>query len=274
MAETKRPTRFRVLIIGKANAGKTTILRAICGTDDEPEVYDGKGRRSSSAILSPSSMRGLHKIDYSLIFPSNRGYVFHDSRGFEAGATDELELVRDFIQTRAASNDLDEQLHAIWYCFPTDGNRVIAAAEQEFFGKIDTGRGKFPVIAVFTKFDALDSAAFKILEAGNLSFEEAQQGAPAYAEELFKTTQLPLIQNQPHPPKGVVCLRNMQSNSSHRGISDLIEKTFTSLDDDALKLLLVSVQHSNIKLCIKAAVERQVSASIISKWHHFVDVNE
>ncbi|KDQ11763.1 hypothetical protein BOTBODRAFT_35019 [Botryobasidium botryosum FD-172 SS1] len=265
------PTRFRVLIIGKANAGKTTILRALCGTDDKPEVYDDKGRRigavretfrsihnkisgrDSIAVLSPSSVRGLHRIDYSLIFPSNRGYIFHDSRGFESGSTDELELVRDFIQTRAASNDLDDQLHAIWYCFPTDGNRLITAAEQEFFGKIDTG--KVPVIAVFTKFDALDSAAFKILEAGGLSFDEAKQGAPAHAEELFKTTHLPLIQNQPHPPKGVVCLRNMQSSNSHKGISGLIEKTFTSLDDDALKLLLVSVQHSNMKLCIKAAVE-------------------
>ncbi|KDQ17904.1 hypothetical protein BOTBODRAFT_543281 [Botryobasidium botryosum FD-172 SS1] len=275
--EIKRPTRFRVLIIGKANAGKTTILRALCGTDEEPEVYDRKGHkigsvqaalrsvrnkitgRDSGAILSPSSMRGLHKIDHSLIFPSNRGYVFHDSRGFESGATDELELVREFIQTRAASNDLDEQLHAIWYCFPTDGNRLISAAEQEFFGKIDTGR--VPVIAVFTKFDALDSAAFKILEASGLPYEEAKQGAPAHAEELFKTTHLPLIQNQPHPPKGVICLRNMQNNNSQKGISDLIEKTLSSLGDDALKLLLVSVQHSNVKLCIKAAVERQALVS-------------
>ncbi|KDQ08299.1 hypothetical protein BOTBODRAFT_37992 [Botryobasidium botryosum FD-172 SS1] len=273
-SETKRPTRFRVLIIGKANAGKTTILRALCGTNDEPEVYDRKGHRigsvratfhsirnkiagrDSSAILAPSSTRGLHKIDYSFIFPSNRGYIFHDSRGFESGATDELELVRDFIQTRATSNDLDEQLHAIWYCFPTDGNRLITAAEQEFFGKIDTGR--VPVIAVFTKFDALDSAAFQILETCDLSFEEAKQGAPAYAEELFKTAHLPLVQNQPHPPKSVVFLRNMQNNNSHKGVSDLIEKTFTSLDDDALKLLLVYVQHSNVKLCIKAAVESGV----------------
>ncbi|KDQ08964.1 hypothetical protein BOTBODRAFT_37485 [Botryobasidium botryosum FD-172 SS1] len=160
MSGINRPTRFRVLIIGRANAGKTTILRALCGTDGEPEVYDDKGNkiglvratfrslrdkaagRGSSAILSPSSMRGLHKIEYSLMFPSNRRYIFHDSRGFESGDTDELELVRAFIQTRAASNDINEQLHAIWYCFPTDGNRLITAAEQEFFGNIDTGRGK------------------------------------------------------------------------------------------------------------------------------------
>ncbi|KDQ11841.1 hypothetical protein BOTBODRAFT_430753 [Botryobasidium botryosum FD-172 SS1] len=227
MLLVRRPNRFRVLIIGRANAGKTTILQALCGTDEQPEVYDRKGHkvetgsfratfrsirnkvtgRDSNTILSPSSTRGLHRIDHSLIFPSNQRYVFHDSRGFESGATDELELVRDFIRTRAGGNDLNEQLHAIWYCFPTDGNRVITAAEQEFFGKIDTGR--VPVIAVFTKFDALDSAAFKTLEAGGLSFNDAKQGASAYAEELFETTHLPLIQHQPHPPKGVVYLRSI-----------------------------------------------------------------
>jgi GTPase SAR1 family protein len=39
--------RFRILIIGRANAGKTTILRAICNAteNEKPEVYDGKGNK-------------------------------------------------------------------------------------------------------------------------------------------------------------------------------------------------------------------------------------
>ncbi|KDQ06307.1 hypothetical protein BOTBODRAFT_39689 [Botryobasidium botryosum FD-172 SS1] len=132
MSDFKRPTRFRVLIIGRANAGKTTILRAVCGVNEEPNVYDGKGRKigsvraayhsirdkmsgTSRAILTPSAMRGVHKIEYPLVFPSNPGYVFHDSRGFESGATDELELVRQFIQTRADSHNIEEQLYAIWH---------------------------------------------------------------------------------------------------------------------------------------------------------------
>ena len=38
---------FRVLIIGKANAGKTTILRKVCNAepDVEPVIYDAKGKR-------------------------------------------------------------------------------------------------------------------------------------------------------------------------------------------------------------------------------------
>jgi GTPase SAR1 family protein len=37
---------FRILIIGKANAGKTTILRKVCNAkpDAKPTVYDTKGK--------------------------------------------------------------------------------------------------------------------------------------------------------------------------------------------------------------------------------------
>lgn len=31
---------FRVLIMGRANAGKTTILQKICNTIEQPEIYD------------------------------------------------------------------------------------------------------------------------------------------------------------------------------------------------------------------------------------------
>jgi len=38
---------FRVLIIGKANAGKTTILRKVCNAkpDAKPIVYDPEGKK-------------------------------------------------------------------------------------------------------------------------------------------------------------------------------------------------------------------------------------
>ena len=37
---------FRILIIGKANAGKTTILRKVCNAkpDAKPIVYDAEGK--------------------------------------------------------------------------------------------------------------------------------------------------------------------------------------------------------------------------------------
>ena len=35
--------RFRVLIIGRANAGKTTILQRVCNTTEQPEIFNRKG---------------------------------------------------------------------------------------------------------------------------------------------------------------------------------------------------------------------------------------
>jgi len=39
----KRCNKFRILIMGRANAGKTTILRQTCNTTDDPEIYDAEG---------------------------------------------------------------------------------------------------------------------------------------------------------------------------------------------------------------------------------------
>lgn len=40
-------TRFRILVIGRANSGKTTVLNAVCGTRVEPIMYDEAGREVS-----------------------------------------------------------------------------------------------------------------------------------------------------------------------------------------------------------------------------------
>jgi AAA+ ATPase superfamily predicted ATPase len=40
--------RFRILIIGRRNAGKTTILHKVCNTTDDPEIYGTKGDKVGS----------------------------------------------------------------------------------------------------------------------------------------------------------------------------------------------------------------------------------
>jgi len=42
--------RFRILIVGRANAGKTTILQKVCNTTDHPEIYDTKGKKVRAMI--------------------------------------------------------------------------------------------------------------------------------------------------------------------------------------------------------------------------------
>jgi septin family protein len=47
----KRFKCFRVLVLGRANAGKTTILQKVCNTDEQPVIFDGKGRQASNLCL-------------------------------------------------------------------------------------------------------------------------------------------------------------------------------------------------------------------------------
>ena len=100
---------------------------------------------------------GMRDIEHQITYPGSN-YIFHNSMGFEAGATEEMEIVWKFIEKRAATTELRDQLHAIWYfcwfftllinhvlhryCIPMDSIRPLLSAELEFFNK-GTGKGKF-----------------------------------------------------------------------------------------------------------------------------------
>jgi hypothetical protein len=58
--------------------------------------------------------RGEHDIENEMIFKSNTAFVFHDSRGFEAGRTSELDKVKDFLQECSTKKNLGDHLHVIW----------------------------------------------------------------------------------------------------------------------------------------------------------------
>jgi hypothetical protein len=59
--------------------------------------------------------RGQHNIKDELIFANHRGYVFHDSRGFEAGGEDEVKMVQNFVRLKSRRQLLKNRLHAIWF---------------------------------------------------------------------------------------------------------------------------------------------------------------
>jgi hypothetical protein len=140
--------RFRVLVIGRANAGKTTILQRVCDTTESPTIYrrgkDGRREKvrgpnfvcesdltADQVKLDPSTgvsdsyfllvcpltwyQRGEHVIDDELVFSNHTGYVFHDSRGIESGGTEELETLKEFIRRKCGEKRLHDKLHAIWF---------------------------------------------------------------------------------------------------------------------------------------------------------------
>jgi hypothetical protein len=49
-----------------------------------------------------------------MVFKTNPGFRFHDSRGFEAGGVLELDKVNAFIAERSQETKLERRLHAIW----------------------------------------------------------------------------------------------------------------------------------------------------------------
>ncbi|KAJ7683408.1 hypothetical protein B0H17DRAFT_941844 [Mycena rosella] len=244
--------RFRILVIGRANAGKTTLLKAVCDSIENPEIFDSKGKRIDPKVVEGTSDRGLHDIENQLIFKSNPQYIFHDSRGFESGSLEETNKVKAFIAERAGSNTLSEQLHAIWYCLATDTNRPLLKADEEFFGTDVTG--KVPVIAILTKCDAVDSNAFQHF------IDEEEEPVPALvdqkAQEMLDERFVDGLKSMGYPPADYVQVKKMHQNGD---CQQLITKTAGALTDDVLRLLFVSVQQTNINLCIHYAVRQYVA---------------
>ena len=138
---------FRVLVLGRANAGKTTILQRVCETTESPKVYRGGEEVVRGPDLCPGvwshcqvtpgqtwavnqclwfsvllvvcpwiwSQRGEHNIDDELVFSNHKGYVFHDSRGIESGGKEEVEILKEFIHRKCGETRLGRKLHAIWF---------------------------------------------------------------------------------------------------------------------------------------------------------------
>lgn len=84
-------------------------------------------------LLHSGKQRGQAKIDYEITYKkyeselregtndynitfirSDDDYVFHDSKGMEAGSSDELIMLRNFIERRQKIQWLSHRLHVIW----------------------------------------------------------------------------------------------------------------------------------------------------------------
>ena len=55
----KLKVKFRVLVIGRRNAGKTTILQRVCETTESPTIYRGNEVVRSPSFCLQASMISL-----------------------------------------------------------------------------------------------------------------------------------------------------------------------------------------------------------------------
>ncbi|KAH9014050.1 hypothetical protein EDB85DRAFT_2296057 [Lactarius pseudohatsudake] len=230
---------FRVLIIGRANAGKTTILQRICDTTESPVIYRG----SEEVKLDPSMDRGEHTIDDELVFSNHRGYVFHDSRGIESASTKELEILQEFVRRKCRAARLRDRLHAIWYCVPMDNQRP--SLDLRFFNDICPDEN-VPVIAVFTKYDQFRR---------NVEIDWEDNGNPG--DDVTERTEK-LFQEHYLQPLGdhVQFVRLEQMHRQNRGCDELIGKTAAALNEDTTALMLLAVQKRNLRLSVTTALNR------------------
>ncbi|KAI6029032.1 GTP-binding protein [Pisolithus marmoratus] len=248
--------RFRILVMGRANAGKTTILQRVCGSTDMPEVFDGEGNKVKFSRPLSTFQRGYHDIKHELAFQSNSGFVFHDSCGFEAGTAHQFDQMKSFVVDRAATTRVNERIHAIWYCIPmTDCHRTVIAAEKKFFNECDTGY--VPVIVLLTKSDALYLDAIQELEDEGLEIEEAEDKIAEKQRKLLDKWLIHIkheLQKCKFPPEGYMSLQNMDEENAD--CTALMQCTANVLNQQGLQRLLISTQQSSIWLCVEYAVKK------------------
>ncbi len=133
-----------------------------------------------------------------------------------------------------------------------------------------------PVIAIFTKMDALDERAFNQLLNEGASFEEADSNAPSLAKDKFERSYLrPLtVEDVKNKPAHIVQLRGMLFHVNSTGeptqpftthpdmdkeganCDELIVRTSQALNGDTLRLFCLSILRNDIESRIKHVINR------------------
>lgn len=254
--------RFRILVIGKTGAGKSTICTRVFNVP----YKDIK-----------TSMDAVWK---EITFPQiNDSIVFHDSGGFEAGAGDTMAEVEKFIVTRRMQPNLRDQIHCIWYCINCADNRPFQASEERFFRRIDVG--KIPVVVVFTQFDRLvqqkrgevdDKYQYdesitrqQIRELGEAqAIEHYENNLVKPLQRLIGYRSRVLMRRTALPPEN---RRYPSGQTSSGGLDDLLEETRSILTNEGLKTLLTIAQRVDADSKLQQSLERGLSAFwIVQGW--------
>ncbi|KAF8351702.1 hypothetical protein F5887DRAFT_912399 [Amanita rubescens] len=160
---------FRILVMGRANAGKTTILEKVCGVARGTQpiiIYD-----MSNEEINPNETHMIPSIEV-----------------LKSGARDELEIVQNFIAKRSACSSVKGSVAC----------NLVSSLHYTLF----------PLVVVFTKFDGQiiqEGGKLDDIEEDGVKWDMAKKNA----EITFQRVYLPKIFDTKHPPRAYVRLEDM-----------------------------------------------------------------
>ncbi|KAJ7787445.1 hypothetical protein B0H14DRAFT_2953336 [Mycena olivaceomarginata] len=182
---------FRVLVVGKSGAGKSSLINYAFGID-----------KNDFAQSVSHEQPGQCDIEKPITFAQNPRFVLHDSMGFEPGDEENLERAKQFLESRTGDDvDLKERVHVIWLCIqvPYADSRVFETGDEDFL-KLAFST-KVPVVVVFTQFDRLIYSIYLDLTDEEKSAPDILLSCAKEAETKFQKLCVAALQRlKPTPP--------------------------------------------------------------------------
>ncbi|KAI0870076.1 hypothetical protein GGS24DRAFT_505127 [Hypoxylon argillaceum] len=247
----------RVLVCGRAGVGKSTLINKVFG---------------SIVTQESSNDHGVHDVDEGFEMDTLPGLIVHDSRGFQSGATEEIELLEKFVKKRASAGKPDDRLDAIWFCIDVPSTRVVHEADRKIFEVLDKYARAVPVILVRTMKDRFINenygAAREHLEDAGYTGEELDRRAHAQAEEKFlrvKEDDIRQLEQKLGLEKDFAPFV-YTSKRDKDSITELVKQTILLVPDDSARANFVSAQIADIDVKISASIEESLRLLNFSNW--------
>ncbi|KAJ2994029.1 hypothetical protein NUW58_g1658 [Xylaria curta] len=247
----------RVLVCGRAGVGKSTLINKVFG---------------SIVTQESSGEHGMHDVDEGFEMDTLPGLIVHDSRGFQSGATEEIELLEKFVKKRAAAARPEDRLDAIWFCIDVPSTRVVHEADRKIFDVLDRYARAVPVILVRTMKDRFINehygAAREQLEDAGFMGEELDRRARAQAEEKFarvKEDDIRQLEQKLGLEKDFAPFV-YTSKRDKDSIKELVKHTIMMVPDDSARANFVSAQIADIDMKISTSIEESLRLLNFSNW--------